>query len=245
MKLYTYSASGVVVPEIAAGMPVVGPDSERPKQWKTYTIKLSASYRFDDGAPVTAYSFADALDRDAVPDLQSPALADMQEIVGLSAVVNSDADALAGVVALNNTTLQISTVTTEPALAKTLASPFFCPVLEDTAIAPGGVDHPASAGPYYVQADSPDQVVLKKNPYYSGPRKAVFDFISFSSGIPLLDCMQNVARGRADICLDGLPRAGEPASATSLVTKHTLLGSVGCLSWNPVTGIDLGDSCRR
>ena len=71
-RLYTYNGlSSDPSPQIAIGLPIVGPDGNRPRQWKTYTIKMRSGYQFQDGTSVTAYSFADALDRDADPDLLS------------------------------------------------------------------------------------------------------------------------------------------------------------------------------
>ena len=245
-KLYAFAGSATsVTPEIAAGMPVVGPSADRPREWKTYTIKLKKTYKFEDGTPVTAYSFADALDRDADPDLQSPAVGDMMDIVGLGSVLASDSRTLPGVVAVNNTTLEISTVKADPSLASTLALSYFCPVEEDTPVAAGGVEHPPSAGPYYVQANTPTRVILKKNPFYTGPRPARFDFIAFTSGVTLADCKQQVVANTRDVCLDGLPLASSPVSTARLVAADVVARSVGCLSWAAPVGLDLATTCRR
>ena len=245
-KLYAFDGSvTTVVPEIASGMPVAGPNTDRPKQWKTYTIKLKKSYRFQDGSLVTAFSFADALDRDANPDLQSPAVADMSEIVGLSSVLDSESRALTGVVAVNNTTLQISTVKADPGLADQLALTYFCPVEEGTPVAPGGVAYPPSAGPYYLQANTPTRVTLKKNPYYTGPRQTHFDFIAFTSGVSLSDCKQAVAANTLDACPDGFPAASSASSVASLARIGLLSKSVACASWAVPTGVDLAGACRH
>src|SRR5262245_26768828 len=74
-RLYNhFGTSALVQPEIAAGLPVAGPNKDRPKQWKTYTIKLSPKYRFQSGQPVTAYSFLNTFNRDVNLDMNSPAV---------------------------------------------------------------------------------------------------------------------------------------------------------------------------
>src|SRR5712692_677095 len=56
---------GSVVPEVAAGLPVVS------KGGKTYTFTVKPGYKFSNGKPVTAQSFKDAIERLADPKLQS------------------------------------------------------------------------------------------------------------------------------------------------------------------------------
>ena len=45
------------------------------KDGRTYTFELKQTFRFHTGAPVTAQSFADAINRVAHPKLESPATA--------------------------------------------------------------------------------------------------------------------------------------------------------------------------
>src|SRR6266700_5765728 len=56
---------GTVVPEVAAGLPVVS------KGGKTYTFTIRPGFKFSNGQPVTALSFKRAIDRLAEPKLQS------------------------------------------------------------------------------------------------------------------------------------------------------------------------------
>ena len=65
-QLYNYpdrpgSAGTVVVPEVATSFPKVSQDG------KTQTIKLRRTFRFDNGARVTAANYVAAFNRDANP----------------------------------------------------------------------------------------------------------------------------------------------------------------------------------
>src|SRR5262249_21580691 len=55
----------VVTPEVAAGLPVISKDG------KNYTFTVKPGYKFSNGKPVTAQSFADAINRLANPKMQS------------------------------------------------------------------------------------------------------------------------------------------------------------------------------
>jgi peptide/nickel transport system substrate-binding protein len=243
-RLYTTTSAGEVVPQIATGMPLAGPDAQRPKQWTTYTLRLRRSYHFVDGTPVTAYSFADAIARDANPDMGSPALGQLRNIVGVAAVAASEASAVSGVRAAGDDTLQISTMRRVPNLAALLAEPYFCPVQEDTPVAPGGIDVPPSAGPYYVQSSGPKAIVLARDPHYGGTRRAVFARIDLATGVAFDACRALARRGREDICLDALPQHAASVSFPEFAAQGWIAKSVGCLAWQPVVRLDLTTLCR-
>jgi ABC-type transport system substrate-binding protein len=243
-RLYTTSPAGAVVPQIAKGLPVAGRNAQRPKQWTTYTIRLKTGYRFADGSPVTAYSFADALARDADPDMASPVLPQLKTIVGVAAVAQSEASTVSGVRAVDDSTLQIATLRRDPKLATLLAEPYLCPVEEDTPVAPGGISVPPSAGPYYVKQDVPGEIVLARNPYYGGTRKARFTRIDLATGVGFDTCRGRAEQGAVDICLDALPQHAAKADLSQLVEQGWIAKSVGCLAWQPVIRLDLTSLCR-
>jgi ABC-type transport system substrate-binding protein len=242
-RLYTTTASGKVVPQIATAMPVAGKNAQRPKQWTTYTIELRRKYRFEDGTPVTAYSFAEAFARDANPDMQSPALAELKDVVGVAAVAASEASTVSGVRAVDDTTLEIATMKREPNLAVLLAQPYFCPVLEDTPIAPGGLTIPPSAGPFYVASNGSGRIVLARNRYYAGKRRPRFATITLSTGVGFEACRHEVGQGKVDICLDGLPQHAARVSFPELMGQGWLSRAVGCLAWQPFVRLDLATVC--
>ncbi len=244
-RLYTTAADGQLVPQIATAMPVAGQNAERPRQWTTYTITLSRGYRFQDGTPVTAYSFAEAFARDANPDMASPALPELKEVVGVAAVAASEASTVSGVRALDDQTLQIATMKRDPNLAGLLAQPYFCPVLETTPIAPGGLTIPPSSGPYEVEANVPGVITLARNPYYGGKRKPDFATISLRTGVGFEACPRALAQGKVDICLDGLPQHAARVSFPQLTAEGWISSRLGCLLWQPVVRLDLVSLCPR
>ena len=242
-RLYTLTSSGKVVPQIARGLPRPGRSAQRPSQWTTYTIKLSPRYRFSDGTPVTAYSFVEAVARDANPDVASPALPEIRDVVGVAAVAASEAGTVSGVRALDSTTLEITTMRKLPQLAELLAQPYFCPVLEGTPDAPGGVTIPPAAGPYFVAENVPGRIVLRRNRFYGGTRKTHYGEIDLHTGVGFDDCRARVLSGAVDLCLDALPQRAERTDLAALVGQGWISKRVGCLAWLPVVRLDLASLC--
>ena len=175
---------------------------------RTYTFDLKRSFRFHTGARVTAQSFADAFNRDAQPELASPAAPYLREIVGASSTLDGEADTISGVRVLSRYRLQIRLTRPVGDFIHRLTMPFFCPVRPSTPAGPQGIDNPAGSGPYYVAERIPNQrIVLKRNPYYRGGRPANVDQVVWT-----IDtygaCIAGVEQDRIDYCFAGLNRAG-------------------------------------
>lgn len=196
-KLYNYpdkpAPQGAIVrPEVATGFPKVSKDGT------AQTITLKRTYRFNNGTRVTAPNFVAALNRDANPKLQSPAVVYMHEIVGADAVINGQAQTISGVRALGPYSLQVRTTQPVPDLASLLTIPFFCPVAVDTP--PEEITDPLGSGPYYVASRVVGrQVVLKRNPYYRGPRRANVDQVIWTI-MPREACRVAVEQDQIDYC---------------------------------------------
>ena len=86
------------------------------KDGLTYTFDLKRSFRFQNGARVTAQSFVDAFNRTASPRLKSYAAPYMHEIAGANAVLAGRAKTISGVRAVGPYRLRIR-------LTKPLAQP--------------------------------------------------------------------------------------------------------------------------
>jgi peptide/nickel transport system substrate-binding protein len=169
-NLVTYSDAGggnttEISPGAAAGLPVVSSDG------KTYTFTIKPGIRFNDGATVTAASFAAAINRDSNPAMVSPVVAFIGNIVGEAAVANKKASTVSGVVAKGNK-LTIKLTAPDGGLLDKLAMPFFCAIEPaKTPVDPKGVNTLPGAGPYYIASRTVGkQIVLKVNPYYKGDR---------------------------------------------------------------------------
>ena len=138
---------------------------------RTYTFWIRKGFRFSDGTPVTARSFAYAIDRALSPGLGAPA-ADLvtdptgTNIVGAQRVRDGEATHARGVKARGRR-LTIRLVTPDASLPVKLALPFFqatstrLPLTREV-----NVGYP-SAGPYYFSRNDVDRLTsIRRNPYW-------------------------------------------------------------------------------
>ena len=217
-KLFNYPdkdspAGSQLVPEVAAGQPVVSKDG------KSYTFKLKSTYKFSDGTKVTAQSFVDAFNRNANPKLQSPSTPFMDVIAGSQAVIDGKASTISGLKATNATTLVVSLTRPAPDLLSRLAMPFFQAIPKSLATNydPNGVLTYSSCGPYYFSARTPNKsITLKRNPNYKGGRPANVDTIQVNIGNSLEVIQQNTDSGKTDYAAGGVP----PAAYAQLAQKY-------------------------
>ena len=96
-----------LVPEVAQAMPQISADR------LTYTLTVRPGWRFSDGKPVTAASFARAFERATSPVLASPAFAYLRDVAGWRA---------------SGRTLTIHLRRVAPDFTQRLALPYFCAV---------------------------------------------------------------------------------------------------------------------
>ena len=195
------SASSQLQPEVAKAFPTVSGGG------KTYTFTVRKGYRFSTGQPVTAQSFADALNRDANPSFQSPAQAFLADIVGAQDVFAGKAKTISGVV-VDGDKLTITLVDAAPDLLARLAMPFFQAI--NPALAadhnPNGVNAPASCGPYFIADRIPNNsITLMRNRYYTGPRPHNLSEIDYKIGNTPVVIEQDVSAGTADYAASGIP----------------------------------------
>ncbi len=204
--------SSQLQPEVAAAFPKVSDGG------KTYTFTVRKGYRFNTGQAVTAQSFADALNRDASPTLQSPAQAFLSDVVGAQDVFAGKAKTLSGVV-VDGDKLTVSLVEPGPDLLARLAMPFFQAI--NPALAadhnPNGVDTPASCGPYFIADRIPNNsITIMRNRYYTGPRPHNVSEIDYKIGNTPVVIEQDVSSGTADYAASGVP----PANYKTISDKY-------------------------
>jgi ABC-type transport system substrate-binding protein len=165
-----------LVPEVAESLPKVSADR------LTYTFRVKPGWRFSDGSRVTAASFARTFERARSPQLVSPADTYLREVRSWRAV---------------GRTLTINLRTPAPDFVQRLALPYFCAVPSTTPNEQRDVI--PSAGPFAISQYSPGRsLLLRRNPYYRGPREAhvrqiLYRFGAFPSQIRL-----QLERGEAD-----------------------------------------------
>ena len=84
-------------PEVAADFPSVSRDR------RTFTFRLRNGFRFSDGSPVRASAFARAINRMLAPEMNSPGVQFVRDIVGAGQVRRRQGVHASGVVARGNT----------------------------------------------------------------------------------------------------------------------------------------------
>jgi peptide/nickel transport system substrate-binding protein len=178
------SAGGTkVTPEVATALPAISRDG------KTYTFNVKTTYKFADGTPVTAKSFAYAMNRNLQPKMSSPAIDFMGDIKGAQAVMDGKAQTASGIRAPSNTKLIVTLTKVAPDFLARITMPFFSAVKTDTPINPDGVSAPSkgtACGPYYVSNWVTKQTAtLSRNTFYKGGRPANPDQIVYNIGIAL------------------------------------------------------------
>ena len=230
-KLYNYPDApaprgAIVVPEVAKAFPKVSADG------KTQTIDLKHSYRFHTGQRITAANFIAALNRDANPQLQSPATTYLHEIVGADAVIAGKERVISGIRALGSYTLRIRTTSPLPDLVSRLTMPFFCPIATNTPLQE--IDDPPGSGPYYVSSWVRNrQVVLERNRFYRGPRPANVNRIVWTIGLAGEACRNAVELNQTDYCVNGAP----PADNAELAARYGINQKDGQFFFNPTLSL--------
>ena len=194
-----------LVPEAAAGFPKVSNNG------KTYDFTVKAAFtKFSDGSPVSAANFKAAIDRDADPKMQSPAVPFFSDIVG------SDKSPVSGV-KVKGSHLVITLTHAAPDFLARMAMPFFCAIPTGLAHDPNGVLAPAAAGPYYISDRVPNKsITIKKNPNYHGKRPHNVNEINYVIGNSLDATYLRVQQGASDYAAGGIP----PASYAEAAQKY-------------------------
>jgi len=183
-----------LVPEVAAGFPAISKDG------KTYTFNLKRTYRFSNGARVTAANYAAAINRNLNPKMASPAQPFIEDIVGAKAVIDGNAARASGVKALSPYRLQIRLTKRAPDLLSRLAMPFFAPIPTNLPINPDGISAPVvGSGPYYIAKWEPKRAItMLRNRFYTGPRPHNVNRIEFDIGLPLATIRLNIESNSTD-----------------------------------------------
>jgi peptide/nickel transport system substrate-binding protein len=208
------AAGGQVVPEVAAGLPIVSKDG------KTYTFTVKPGFRFSNGKPVTAKSFADAMNRLANPKMASTGTPFLDVVQGAQAVLDGKASSISGVKVAGN---KLTVALTQPApdFVARLTMNFFQAIDPTLAgqIDPNGINQYASCGPYYFSARTPNRsITMSRNTYYKGSRPANPDTIQVNVGNDVDVEYQNTVKGTTDYPSGGIP----PTEWSSLSKQYGL-----------------------
>jgi peptide/nickel transport system substrate-binding protein len=225
LKLMNYpDANGAkgaqLIPEAAAGFPKVSNNG------KTYDFTVNGSFtKFSNGQPVTAASFKAAIDRDADPKMQSPALPFFSDVVG------ADKSPVSGV-KVKGSHLIVSLTKSAPDFLARMAMPFFCAVPTNLQHDPNGVLAPPSAGPYYISEHTPNKsITIKRNPFYKGKRPHNVTQINYNIGNSQAATYLRVQSAATDYAAEGIP----PASYAEAAQKYGI--NKGQFFVKPILGV--------
>jgi ABC-type oligopeptide transport system substrate-binding subunit len=202
---------GRVVPEVS-NAPTIS------RNGKVYTFNLKRTYRFNNGARVTAANYAAAINRLLNPKMSSPAQPFIEDVVGAKAVIDGRATRASGVRVLSPYRLRITLTKRAPDLLARLAMPFFAPIPTNMPINADGVGAPVlGSGPYYISRWEPKRAItLLPNRFYRGPRAHNVNRIEYDIGLPLTTIRLNIENNTTDWAGDGLP----PAAHAELGQKY-------------------------
>jgi peptide/nickel transport system substrate-binding protein len=165
-----------LIPEVAERLPRVSEDR------LTYTFTVRRGWKFSDGEPVTAASFAHAFARARAPELASPAAPYLREVASWRA---------------RGRTLTIRLRRPAPDFQQRLALPYFCAVPVDAPNVQS--DHLPSAGPFAIARYTRGRsLLLQRNPHYRGPRPAGVGSILYRFGAFPSQIRLQLERGEVD-----------------------------------------------
>src|SRR4051794_1004756 len=194
------AAGRVLRPEVAAAMPGVSPDG------RTYTFHIRPGFRFSppSGQVVTAETFRASIERALSPRFATGGHPNglavlLPDVVGVASYAAGKAPHISGITARGDP------LTGQPERGAgrrpaRLRSSTFCPVPIGTPAVPGG-GKPTPipmAGPYYVASKNGGQVVLERNPNYTGDRPRRIEHIAYTEGVKAAAAIAAVERGSAD-----------------------------------------------
>jgi len=155
--------------------------------------------------PVTAKSFADAINRDLNPGMTSPAVPFIKDVVGAQAVVDGKAKTASGVKVSGNK-LIIPLERPAPDFIARLTLSFFTAIPKNTPINPQGENTMPMAGPYYIKSYTRNRTaIIAKNPNYKGPRPHNIDQFVVTINTDLNQSFLQVKAAQADFDAAALP----------------------------------------
>ena len=239
------NAGSVLYPEAAKAMPTISNGG------KTYTFHLRSGLKFSDGSPVTAASFERAFERVLSPKMYAQyGTFDQidQWLVGGQAFAQTGPYAkgqpkytthppqtIAGIKA-KGLTLTIHLTKPVPQFTSVMAMQWFGAIKPNMPYATSKSKERVypSAGPYHIVSNNLTSLtVLKKNPYYHGPRKANTNEIIIKSYPSSNGEAQMLEAEKGQVDIAGVP----PANRAQIEKKYGLnkgqfhVGTTSCIDW--------------
>jgi ABC-type oligopeptide transport system substrate-binding subunit len=188
-------------PEVAQELPKVSADG------KTYTFIVREGFKLSppSNEAVTADTFRAVIERNLSSKLQSPSASFISDIEGATAFTEGKAKSVSGVTVAGNK-LTVKLTKPAPDFLARIAMWFFCAIPKDTPVDPDQERPVPTAGPYHVTSWTPKrQLILKRNPNYTGDRPHNVDEIRYTADVEQATSVLQIRSGSTDYAADGIP----------------------------------------
>jgi ABC-type transport system substrate-binding protein len=190
--------------------------------------------KFSDGTPVTAADYQRAFERVLSPKMGSPVGVNIHldsEVVGGSAFLAGKAAHISGVSA-KGLTFTVHLTKPNATFVSQMGMQWFTATKPNTPYTSQGIQTFPSAGPYYIASRDPGRsTVLKRNPFYKGPRPANPDEIVFTPDVDPDQSLLQVKAGQSDLDIgENVPTSSAQLAAQYGVNKSRFfVGPTSCV----------------
>jgi oligopeptide transport system substrate-binding protein len=168
----------------------------------TYTFTLRAGATYEDGTPIVAADFANAIERILDPGINSPAKSFYGIIEGGEARRKGEADHVSGVRALDDRTLEIRLGKPDESFLMVLAMVFIVPLPKSWAERQGTRlrDHPLASGPFRLAKwEQGTRMVFERNPRYWNAKLPYLDRVEMDLQVQRDVAVLKFLRGEYDM----------------------------------------------
>ena len=234
-------------PQALVARPELARSVSRSADGKTWTFELRRGGRFSPPSreAVSALTVKRSFERSLDPRMRGAASYVLPSIAGEPAFLAGKAGHISGIVA-DGYRLTIRLAVPTPDLLARLAVPYFCVVPSNTPVDPNGVPLIPSAGPYYVASYVPNQeLVLRRNPNYRGPRPRRLAKIVYGIGIGQARGEGMVQHGQSDYAVDGPPAADQERLLRAQASSSNGRSRIRFLAYPSITVRYLALNTRR
>ena len=199
-------------PEVAQELPKVSEDGT------TYTFIVREGFKMSppSNEVVTAETYRAVIERNLSNKLQSPSASFISDIEGATAFTEGKAKSVSGVTVAGNK-LTIKLTKPAPDFLARISMWFFCAIPKGTTDDPDQEKPVPTSGPYYVTKWTPKrELILKRNPNYTGDRPHNVDEIRYTADVEQATSVLQIRNGSADYAGDGIP----PTSNAELAREY-------------------------
>jgi len=177
---------------------------------KSYTFKLRPGVKFTNGRAVTAADVKYSIERAVNPKTQGPGAGFFHSIVGADKMTAGTAQAMDGVVVIDDHTVRFDLVQPDATFLNVLALNFASIVPKEAVEAANGDfgKHPLGSGAFILKEWTVGQrLVFQRNPDYFVKERPYVDGFTVEVGQEPLVALLRLQKGEVDIAGDGIPPA--------------------------------------